>query len=233
MILRMVIAGAAVLINGSRGSWISVAVGIFAFSILYVLAKPRKIGWSILIVSLSALVFLGVQFAPTQIAAAFGKRFATFETLEEDKSFMIRELMVQKGLHLFKDSPLIGVGISRFTKDTTYLDIPQVLSYAGQTHFNSVTAHNSYVAFLAETGLAGSLPYAILLLLLGVRGFKSSLILARQQQVWALSVFAAFLGMSIHMWSINSLANTANWFVYGLVVATIVVASKQDSSVDA
>lgn len=177
MILRLLVAGVAVLINGSRGSWISVAAGIFAFSILFVIAMPQKIGWSILIVTLSALVILGVQFAPIKIAATFGQRFATFQTLNEDKSYTIRKLMDQKGLRLFEESPLIGVGISRFTKESTPLDIPLILTYAQQTHFDFKSAHNSYIAFLAETGLAGSLPFAILLLVLGVGGLKSSLIL--------------------------------------------------------
>lgn len=228
MVLRLLVAGAALLINGSRGSWISVAAGILAFSLIYIWARPQKIGWSLLIITLSALVFLGVQFAPTKIATAFGQRFATFQTLDEDKSFAIRELMVQKGLRLFEESPLIGVGASRFTKETTYLDIPHVLSYAPQSHFDVKSAHNSYIAFLAETGLAGSLPYVVLLLILGLGGMKSSLKLVRQRQTWALSVYTAFLGMSIHMWSIASLTNTANWFIYGLVAAVIVVASRPE-----
>lgn len=224
MLLRMVVAGAAVLINGSRGSWISVATGIVVFSILYVLARPQKIGWSLLIVTLSALVFLGVQFAPTQIATAFGERFATFQALNEDKSYAIRLLMDQKGLRLFERSPLIGVGASRFTKESIPLDIPQLLNYAQQSHFDVKSAHNSYVAFLAETGLAGSLPYAILILTLVITGLISSFKLVKEQRVCALSVYASFIGMSIHMWGISSLTNTANWFIYGLVAAVIMIA---------
>ena len=228
MILRLLLVGAAVLINGSRSSWITVSVEVMAFALLYTLANPKKLGWSLAIVALSALALLAFQFAPDQVTAAFDERFGTFQKLEEDKSFMIRELMVQKGVKLFRESPLIGVGVSRFTKESTPLNIPRVLSYADQSHFDSKSAHNSYIAFLAETGLAGSLPFVTLLLVLGLRGLKSSLALARRGQVYALGIYAGFLGMSVHMWSINSLTNTANWFLYGLAAALIVVAGRQN-----
>lgn len=226
MILRVLITGMAVLINGSRGSWIGVSAGIFIFCLLFVLAQPKKIGWSILIIGLAAVIFFTIQLAPSKIALAFGKRFATFQTIQEDKSFAIRELMIQKGLQLFRESPLIGVGISRFTKESVQLYIPKLLAYAPQSHFDVKSAHNSYIAFLAETGLVGSLPFAILLVILAIDGLKASLKLVRKKQVYALSVFSAFIGMSIHMWSINSISNSANWFIYGLVAGIIVLEGK-------
>jgi O-antigen ligase len=227
MLLRLLVTGAAVLINGSRGSWIGVAAGIFTFALLNVLARPKKIGWSVMIVAVAGLLLLGVQFAPERITSAFSQRFATFQKLEEDKSYQIRQLMIQKGLRLFEESPWIGVGVSRFTKESTMLEIPRVLTYAGQEHFDVKSAHNSYIAFLAEGGLAAGLPFGLLLLILGLLGFRSSLRLARRQEIWALSVYASFLGMSVHMWSISSLTGTVTWFVYGLVAAVIVLARRR------
>jgi O-antigen ligase len=217
-------------VDGSRGTWIGVTVGIFAFTLLFILAKPQKIGWSLAIIGLSTLLLLSVQYAPQQIAAAFSERLATFQKLEEDKSFAIRQLMVQKGLKLFTESPLIGVGASRFTKESVPLDIPDVLSYARQYHFDSKTSHNSYIVFLAETGIVGSLPFAILLIILAWRGLKANLKLGRNNHVWAISIYAGFMGMSVHMWGIASITNTANWFLYGLVAAMIVAARRIDLS---
>lgn len=226
MIARLIVAGAAVIINGSRGSWVGVAVGIFVFALLFVLANPRKMGWSALILALSAGLLLAVQFAPDQVVATFDQRLATFQKLEEEKSYLIRELMVQKGLKLFQESPLIGVGASRFRKESTPLEIPYLLSYAEQEYFDKKSAHNSYVALLAETGLAGSAPFAVLILILALRGLKASLALARRGRAWAPGVYAAFAGMSIHMWGISTLTNTANWLLYGLMAAMIAIASR-------
>jgi O-antigen ligase len=230
MIANLLVTGAAVIVDGSRGTWIGVTVGIFAFTLLFILAKPQKIGWSLAIIGLSTLLLLSVQYAPQQIAAAFSERLATFQKLEEDKSFAIRQLMVQKGLKLFTESPLIGVGASRFTKESVPLDIPDVLSYARQYHFDSKTSHNSYIVFLAETGIVGSLPFAILLIILAWRGLKANLKLGRNNHVWAISIYAGFMGMSVHMWGIASITNTANWFLYGLVAAMIVAARRIDLS---
>ena len=227
MVLRMLAVGAAVIINGSRGSWIGVAAGVLLFALIQTLSNPRQIGVSLLVVLISALSLAVLNFAPYQVTAAFNERFATLQQLDEDKSYAIRLLMNQKGLRLFEESPLIGVGPSRFTKSSTELDIPVLLQYASQYHFDSKSAHNSYIAFLAETGLVGSVPFVCLLITLAIKGLKSSIQLARQQQFWASGVYVSFLAMSIHMWAINSLTNTANWFVYGLVAALIHLASCQ------
>jgi O-antigen ligase len=171
-----------------------------------------------------------MQFTPSQVSAAFDKRLATFQNLEEEKSYMIRQLMIQKGLRLFEDSPIIGVGASRFTKETITLEIPQVLAYGTQSHFNIKSAHNSYVAVLAETGLIGSVPFLILLIILGIRGLKATVKQVRKGRVVVLSVFTSFVGMSIHMWTMATLTNTANWFVYGLLAAVIMINQREDSS---
>lgn len=221
MILRLLVVGVAVILNGSRSSWISVAVGIFAFSLLYIFANPRKIGWSILIVVLSTGAILGLQFAPDQVTAAFDQRLGTFERLEEDKSFVFRQIMVQKGWKLFQESPLIGVGASRFRKESVNLELSGVFAFYAQSKFDMKSAHNSYIALLAETGLGGSIPFVIFILLLVLRGLPSSLNLTRYQQVWGLSIFTSFLGMSLHMWTIMALTGTSTWFVYGLLAALI------------
>jgi len=62
------------------------------------------------------------------------------------------------------------VGAGRFTKSSVPLDIPHVLSYAGQAHFDVKSSHNSYLDFIAESGLLGAIPYAILLIILTWRG---------------------------------------------------------------
>ena len=82
-------------------------------------------------------------------------------------------------------------------------------------------SHNSYFALLAETGLAGSIPFIVFILLLTLSGFKSAVQLARRGEIWAIAIFASFVGMSIHLWSLSGLTNTSTWFVYGLVAGLI------------
>ena len=79
------------------------------------------------------------------------------------------------------------------------------------------------MGFLAETGLIGSIPLLVLILMLAFQGVKSAVSHARRGDLWALSVMASFVGMSIHMWTISALAGTVTWFAYGLVAALIVL----------
>jgi hypothetical protein len=76
---------------------------------------------------------------------------------------------------------------------------------------------------LAETGLLGSIPFGLLLLTLTVRGYRACKNLARQGQAWVLGIYAGFVGMSVHLWSLSGLTGTAPWFVYGLLAAVIVM----------
>jgi len=106
------------------------------------------------------------------------------------------------------------------------LDLDEVTRYGSQKHFNKKSSHNSYIALLAEIGLAGCLPFGILLLLLVVKGCKAAMILSRQEEIWALGIYVGFLMMSLHLWALAGLTNTGPWVMYGLVAALILTARK-------
>ena len=55
----------------------------------------------------------------------------------------------------------------------TDVPLPEILNSELKEYFNEKSAHNSYLAFLAETGLVGSLPYLLMSLILLVTGFKA------------------------------------------------------------
>lgn len=182
VVLVITIAG-----NGSRSSWIATAVGTTLFLFIYAFTQRARIGVTAsrlsMIIGVVALLAL---IAPNNVLEPVIERLETFETLSSDKSFAIRELMVQKGLRLFEDSPLFGAGLGRFRSASVPLDIPATLSYAGQDHFDIKSAHNSYIALLGETGLVGIVPFAILHMLLFFGGLSAAIRLARRGQIWDL-----------------------------------------------
>lgn len=222
----LIILWAAVAINGSRGSWVSIAIGLAVLTLIFFLNKPKKI--IILILSLSLLAVLTglILVSVPQLSEAVLNRFDTFDRLEQDKSYAIRQLMNQKAIRLFTESPVVGVGPYRFRITSTELNIPSVLSYAPQSYFDSKSAHNSYLAFLAETGLLGFIPFSLLIITLLLRGFTQVRLLVRHNQYWALAIFLGFIQMSIHMWVMSTLTNTANWFFYGLMASLILYGQK-------
>jgi O-antigen ligase len=219
---------AAVAINGSRGSWISIAVGLGIGLLILIISKPRKSIGLLLWLSVAFVGLITVWVAVPQVSTAVEARFNTLETLEEDKNYVFRQVMVQKGLLIFKENPIIGIGPGRFIKTTVALELPRIFSGAGNMpSLTSESAHNSYIVVLAENGLVLAIPFAIILIILLFRGFLSGFKSIRRDDYLPLAVFLSFLQMSIHFWVIASLTNTSTWFVYGLVAAVIMREKKQ------
>lgn len=227
-ILGNLVLWTVIVINGSRGSWVSIAFGLTLCLIFLILSQPNKFA-SLAAIMVFIVGLIGFAWgAFPQVTSIIVERFNTFETLETDRSYLIRQLMIQKGLRLFEQSPLIGVGLGRFTKSFANLNLPEALTYANQSYFNDISAHNSYLDLLAESGLAGTVPFGILLITLTWMGFKSAYHSSRKRKYWILITYLSFIQMSVHMWVITSLANTANWFIYGLTAAAVIVSSKKD-----
>lgn len=208
-------------LTGSRGSWVALSAGLTIFLVLTG-SHPgtfRRLGAPLAaaLCVAGALFWLGRELVREPVA----ERLRSFETLEEDTSYAIRKLMIQKGLKMFRENPLFGAGLDRFTTTRVELERPPILRYAGQEHFNVKSSHNSYIAVLAETGLAGSLPLAILLASLALKGLAAAARAARRGDVWPVAIYASFIGMSIHLWVLAGLAGTAPWFIYGLLAGVI------------
>ena len=217
---------AAIIINGSRTSWGTVLIGTFVFLWIYLQAGGRNTRVTLILFFLVGILALGSLLAPKTVISSFEQRFSSFDKLETDKSYLIRQLMIQKGLSLFKTNPWIGVGISRWRKESIPLELPRILQYESQSYFDRKSSHNSYISFLAENGLMGTIPYALLLIILTFRGYKAAVSLSKQGEIWAIGVYAGFIGMSVHLWTLSGLTGTAPWFIYGLVAAIIILAGQ-------
>ena len=210
-----------VALNGSRSNWLATGIGLFLMVMLLLAVRPGRFITTIFLIVLAAAglyVFL-VRFP--RYSEVILSRADTFSNLEKDKSFEVRKLMNQKALRLFNSSPVFGVGAGRFRLESVPLDIPDLLDYRSQPYYDRKSAHNSYLSYLAETGIAGAVPYVTLLIILSVSGVKQTLRLLRRKQYWGLAVLTGFVQMSAHLWTMSSLANTATWFVYGLMAAMI------------
>ena len=223
-LLRFCVILLAVLINGSRGSWIALGISLGCFILITIISfrsirQVFSLFGTVTLILLSYVLF--VTYMPLKVVSAFESRFLTLNSLDTDKSYGVRKVLNQKGLVLFSESPIVGVGPARFNKEFRELEIPYYLSYNAQEQFNIKTAHNSYVAFLAEEGLLASIPFAILIISLFIRGGFSTIRCIKDGEYWGLGVYLCFISMSVHMWGINTLTNTANWFVYASVAALI------------
>jgi O-antigen ligase len=218
--LGILLIWTAAAINGSRGSWVALAGGVLLFTVLYLWVNPTRLRGLFWIVLLCLAFIVVMEVAPERVVGAVSERYATFQRLQEDATFTTRQAMVRKGLILFRQSPIIGVGVGRWTREYAVMDLPP--QYGGNLdRFNRITSHNSYVSFLAETGLLGAVPFGTLLLYLAVRGLQAAILLARRGEYWALGLYVAFVTMGVHLWVLAGLTGTSTWMVYGLVAGMI------------
>jgi O-antigen ligase len=210
-------------VNGSRSSWVASGIGVGILGLLMIIAQKRRISS---ITSLSIGIFIIgigiVSYLPPEVFEPISARFATLERYNADESYLTRVLMQQKALILFEQNPIFGVGRGQFRESYVELDLDGTLFRVGEiTNINRLASHNSYAQFIAEQGLVGSVPLALLLLLLFVNGVRATIHLASKGEIWAVAIFAAFTAMSVHMWTIDNFQNTSSWFIYGLVAAMI------------
>ena len=80
--------------------------------------------------------------------------------LSEDRSYLVRLAMIEKGLTLFRDNLAFGVGLNNFTK----IEARIAGNFEGSEYvvnkdiYRKVSSHNSYVNILAEGGLFLAVP---------------------------------------------------------------------------
>ncbi len=102
MFLGLMVALAAVALNGSRSSWIAVAIGA-ALTLSWLLLSAGRGRRGKLLLGLGALTFCAVAAAfvlPDSLRGPVEQRAQTLRRLERDKSFLVRQLMTQKGTSL-------------------------------------------------------------------------------------------------------------------------------------
>lgn len=222
-ILMMIATIVAVGLNGSRGNWVAMAIGAAVMALVFLITQPKKAPAFILaVLAISTIGFIMLNLS-SQTSESFTSRFQTLFSLEEDKTYLQRELLVKKGLALFEESPIIGVGSARFTRERVSLEIPELLRYA-DTEFilTSKQSHNSYIQFLAEFGLLGSIPLALMLIYLAIRGLQITYEEMNDGKFIDLAIFISFIQMSVHMWVLSAYTGTLVWAMYGMLVGAII-----------
>ncbi len=136
--------------------------------------------------------------------------------LTSDKSWLIRKLMVDKGIEIFKEYPIRGIGVNNFYYyDSELATFNQYDRLGGETieFFNSRSAHNSYIQVLAEMGLLGLFVLILLIVIplsFFLRNFFSGAIDISYLPLVSL------LAISMHLYAITALTGANTWMIIGL-----------------
>jgi O-antigen ligase len=124
--------------------------------------------------------------------------------------------MIEKGVGIFNEHPITGVGVGNFTK----VDFDIQFDFEGGHFIESkedflttgTSAHNSYISLLAEGGLLLLIP-VLLLIFIPITFFIFQF---NQIHNLARALFISVLLMSVHSWFISGMINVYAWFLIGI-----------------
>lgn len=151
--LALVILGIVVIAaSGSRKAFVSLLIGLFLYFLIRSLRTNRRTLPLIrFLLALPLAIFILYLVLQLPIFSGIMERVEGMVNIFTggvvDQSSMIRMSLVQLGIDLFKEHPILGIGI----------DNPRLFTYAavGQTYY----LHNNYVEILSAGGLVGAIIY--------------------------------------------------------------------------
>jgi len=213
----LIIAVVSVLICGSRGGVVSLAVesvivGTILFS-KYGYSNGRRLP-ALYFAAIAVILILFIWIVPDGIVA----RLATI-TNPTEITYEDRDKMALDSLHMYLKHPWLGYGIGSFA--AIY---PQYQSFPTDHYIDH--AHNDYLELLAETGTAGGLLMAVSLGLFFIQGFRALRFRLRHEIGWIqLGAAVGCCGILVHScvdFNLHIPANAA-WFSALLAIATCCV----------
>ena len=212
--------------GGRSGAVLIILQMLLVASIIY----PSVQRTAKIMIPIFGILYIVSQSASTQIyldiladqVETINPRFANLLRGEEDgdltsdKSWLVRKLMVDKGIEIFKEFPIRGIGPNNFdyfdSKLATYNTYDR-LSGASIEFLNSRSAHNSYVQLLAEMGLPGIVLMLSMLFIPLVFFFKKFFISTLTLQYLP---HVSLLGISMHFYAISAFTGAIAWIIIGL-----------------
>lgn len=153
----------------SRGGFVAL-VAVFIMIIFERRARPSTIILAVVSMILIAS-FLPANYVERVESLLVLRPNTSLNTLYEDASFRGRFAEARAGLRMFAEHPILGVGVGNYKYNYQ--------SYAKQLNIETRDelreAHSLYIETLAETGLAGTAAFALLIgtLLVGLRRARS------------------------------------------------------------
>ena len=212
--------------GGRSGAVLIIVQMLLVASIIY----PSVQRTAKTMIPIFGLLYIVSQSASTQVyldiladqVEGINPRFANLLRGEEDgdltsdKSWLVRKLMVDKGIEIFKDHPVLGIGPSNFNyydSELATLGSYQRLSGQNSEFFNSRSAHNSYIELLSETGILG-LALVLLLLLIPLIFFFKKFFLGKLNLHFLPLI--SMLGIVMHFYAISAFTGAIGWLIIGL-----------------
>lgn len=213
IVSALVIGTVAILFNGTRGAWITLAIVLPLAVLMYYKASKRIILYVLVAFAAFGLLLHTVPALNTRMATLADKSY---------QSNSERLLMWNSAWQMFVDHPLTGVGLGVYAQryQAEYIS-PQAVE-RGQGH-----AHNNFLQMLAETGMVGFMAFCFMF---GSFLYYSFIDWRKYQHPVSLMYFLATLGFVLQGFTEFSFGNRIVMALYFFLMAIYLQARKQYAS---
>ena len=208
--LAFCICIAGLVFNATRGAWLAVAIVSAVLLIYYMFKSKRNLAVSIIFVALISTVLVNNP--------KFMHRLETIDDFDKYQSNTERILIWQSAWNMFKDHPVLGVGLGQYTENYQQKYISPQAKEPKLGH-----AHNNFMQMLAENGIVG---FAGFVIMFGYIIFKNLITWVKGRNVYALMIVSATVCLLLQGFTEYNVGNSAVIKMYWLVLGLLVVLSE-------
>ena len=209
-----------ILLSNGRRAGFSIVLGTTFFAINLKSFKIKYI-LNVFILMVILKFFLGLNITNSIIMKSSPRIhqlvYSNNDLFEEDRSLLVRKLMVEKAMIIFEEHPFTGIGLNSFSSYKVDFrgDFTGSEFVINKSDSNSKSAHNSYVSLLSEGGLLLLIPFLIILFF----NIYNFIKYYNHRTHIENSFYWSFLGMCVHLYFISAIINVYAWFLIGIVSA--------------
>lgn len=208
--LAFLICGAGLVFNATRGAWLAVGVICTVLLIYYMFKSKRNLTVSIIFIALISTVLVNDP--------KFMHRLDTIADFDKYQSNTERILIWQSAWNMFKDHPILGVGLGQYTENYQQKYISPQAKEPNLTH-----AHNNFMQMLAENGIVG---FGGFIIMFGYIILKNFIDWLKTKNVYALMITFSTICLLLQGFTEYNVGNSAVIKMYFLILGVCVVLTK-------
>lgn len=199
-----------------------VLVGLSSMAAMYL--KRVKLQYLATPLIVAGILLLTLQLDVTEAAIQnaspriYELIYENDDLAKTDQSYLTRKLMIERGMVIFEEHPLTGIGMNNYAVNKVintegeFEGAELVLAKAEDKQFS---AHNSYLLILIEGGLFLLVP----LLMLFAYNFYHFVKNYNQRTQIENAFYWSFTSVCIHLYFIAEIVNVYAWFLFAAVGA--------------
>lgn len=215
--LGFCISCAGLIFNGTRGAWLAVAT-VCALLLIYYMFKSKRN----LAVGITFIILISIILAND---SKFMQRLDTIGDFNKYQSNTERILIWQSAWNMFKDHPILGVGLGQYTESYQKEYISPQAKEPNLGH-----AHNNFMQMLAENGIVGFTGFIVMF---GYIIFKNLIDWFKTRNTYALMIVSATICLLLQGFTEYNVGNSAvikmYWCTFGLLVVLENISIKNDA----